>query len=241
VHRLGFYASKDIVAGTELFFNYGYPDDTTRDFIEPSGKKSTGANVGKPIGGGELVPVKSGLKTGNASSSSRRTQSSLGRRNITRRPRSHQTASNSTELAGSSQRAKKFAPNSSFPVPRRVLHRSNFHPSDGMYQYERFNFTANCINSGTGNAPSSEPAEPQEVQESDDEDDYIPEEREEDNIDTPVADDAMDLDDAGDATESLPGRSIASVVPVKRKKKKGGVRPGAGRKRKLPIPSDDEN
>jgi hypothetical protein len=247
VYRVGLYAKKNLPAGTELFFHYGYQEEKTKNFKEPGAKLPTTNKGKKPDNNGKLIAVKSNSKTTLPSSSSNRRQSSLGSRSLSRRGEKQRTTSKSTNSAGPLQRARKSAPNASFAGPIRALHRSRVRTSDGMDLDEQFISTANEDVLDTSRAPSTDSrvlADLQEVQDPSPDDDYVPEEDHAMNeFGFPDSDEEMDMDDAGEASETLRGRrrerrgGASSVVVVRR----GGARSGAGRKRKQTVSSDNDD
>jgi len=114
VHRIGFYASTDLAAGTELFFNYGYPTEKTAKFKRPKLKHSE---------------ERKKLSSGNSAVKLKASKLSI-----------QTTATNSK----SASKAIKSAPTHNSLRPKRVHHSGadSFGVAKGMHETNKFWFVA---------------------------------------------------------------------------------------------------
>jgi hypothetical protein len=245
VHRIGLYATKDIPPGTELFFHYGYAESQTKNFKEPGVNKSTKVVVVKT----KATTTSSLLKTqqgsrARLSTPERRKQTEKARAaRHTRNTEAQAATPDLTDPAIGQKRARKSILKAESMKRTRGTHRTDADISDGKYPKEMFNSIADsAVLVNMPSTQSSAPVESQELVTSDPEDVYVPDDEEDaamDDCDQPVLDDD---DVVGGSSGSLPvriRRAMAPVVAVKRPGKRGGARPGAGRKRKK-FPSEEE-
>lgn len=251
VFRIAIYASENLKAGTELFFFYNYPEHMTKHFKQP-----TNAETGKLFAAKHPAKQLKKPKRRTASfrspeyrpfeiSAAREEALALARAaRAAKRDTNGQSARN--ESRPGLKQARKSAPNG----PSRSL----------AYQSNNSNNREETDEEVEDSPWAANDSEPHlEIQDTDEDDNFVPDHSQEVPIDPDefAGDEENDSDLAraqltgGMAPRTGKGRpravkSAATSVPqlaaVKMKKKKGGVRPGAGRKRKRPVisNSDDE-
>lgn len=235
VFRLALYASKDIKAGTELFFNYNYPKELTLNFQQPKGSS--------------VVAVKQTAKKPKQKPKSKpSTPSSLGQRRdeeeqrlvkveILKKARAEKAR---RRAAREAEQALQDSASGDRPGPRRARKTApneqhqrltELKPSKGGTKTGRRPSSRNHVGADEDSPGVSLSADSQDT---------------EDAYEVPLSDEDKAVEDAENITtrrkqgKAKKRPTMAPVIAVK--KKRGGPRPGAGRKRKRPIVfnSDDE-
>jgi len=144
VHRIGLYATKDMAAGTELFFHYGYAEAQTKDFKEPGVKNPT------------VVAVKAKSKAATPSSSKTRQGgrvrlSTPERRKQTEKARAalhakynmdQATVPSSADSTDGRKQARKSVPRPGALKPTRGPHQSKVDNSDGVFSKKENKLTS---------------------------------------------------------------------------------------------------
>jgi hypothetical protein len=254
VFRIALFATRDIKAGTELFFNYNYPKEKTEKFKQPNGKvvavKQTKQKTKKRESLISLSqPIKDRSRVLAATAKAREAKAAkraaaMLQQGVVETATRRRSGTLQARKAATSKPGRKWV-----GVPKRSgLNRNESTGSDTGVDVE-----------------ASEPEMPPVVesqstqaslyiQDTDEEDDefVLPDTQEDEEVAEPVSDDEDSVvTEPGRSTRSRrgPGRprkgesDVPPVVVVKQKKSKmGGARPGAGRKRKRPVivNSDDE-
>jgi histone-lysine N-methyltransferase EZH2 len=260
VFRIALFATRDVKAGTELFFNYNYPKEKTEQFKQPNAK---------------VVAVK------QSKQKTKKRESLTSSQPIEDRSRIHAAAKKAREAKAAKRAAAAQALLEAGDVEAATRRRSGTLKArkaatnkPGLKRVKKPLRKALGMNESTASDTGwevelSDPEIPlaiesqstrtsQYVQDTDEEDDeYVlpstQDDEEEEEVAGPVSHDE-DADIAGVGRSTRPrrkpgrprkrGSDVAPVVAVKSKKTKGkgGARPGAGRKRKRPIitNSDDE-
>ncbi|KAL1796875.1 hypothetical protein ACET3X_005415 [Alternaria dauci] len=265
VFRIALFATRDIKAGTELYFNYNYPKEKTAQFKQPNAKavavKQTKQKTKKRKSLTSSQPIKDRSRVLAATAKAR--EAKAAKRAAAEAMLESSNAHTATRRYSGTLKARKTATGE--PGRKKVqtsmangLSRNESTNTDTDTGVDVEAEASDAEIPGTIDSQSTETS--QYVQDSDDEaDEYVfttPEDEDEDadEVFEPASDDEdMIGPDKGTATRIRrgPGRprkrmsDMAPVIAVKNKKtkaKKGGPRPGAGRKRKRPIVtnSDDE-
>jgi histone-lysine N-methyltransferase EZH2 len=264
VFRIALFATRDMKAGTELYFNYNYPKEKTAQFKQPNAKivavKQTKPKTKQRESLTSSQPIEDRSRILAATAKARAAKAA--KRAAAQAMLEAGDVQTATRRRSGTLKARKAA--TSEPGVKRVrkptrkaLSRNESTNTDtdtGVdAQAEASNPEILLVTESQSNQTS------QYVQDTDEEgDEYIlpntHEDEEEEVVAEPVSnnDDTV-VPDAGRSTRSRrgPGRprkrgsDVVPVVAVKSKKTKakmGGARPGAGRKRKRPIiaNSDDE-
>ncbi|KAH7079176.1 hypothetical protein BKA63DRAFT_409412 [Paraphoma chrysanthemicola] len=255
VFRVALYASVDIKAGTEFFFHYNYPEEMTMHFKQPKGKV---------VAVRQLKPVATKQKSAAIRSSSKSVDPS-GENPYARqieglaKARAAKAAKRAAQLAelglpatSRLKQARKSAVHSSTTyklsrdseVQGRHKQAPTLSRSEAVEAYESVLYADERTSTKTRGALEKETDFV--VQETDDEDE--PEDTqagaEEDSVPASEVEKGLNLD-AGETVRApgrTRGRAIKSAPVFAVKNKKGGFRPGAGRKRKRPVivNSDEE-
>ncbi|KAH3910960.1 hypothetical protein HBI56_002380 [Parastagonospora nodorum] len=251
VFRVALYALTSIKAGSELFFNYNYPEEMTKNFKQPKGKivavkqvvkqpkkgkmkrapsfndsitSSTGGNVDKP----ERPGMREALAKARAAKAAKRAL---------------KLAEEGLQTHATSGRPKQARESASGPSSLRMSKNPDVGGRPGRERDSRAREGSNASRSRAGTrAKSGTPI--LVIQETDDED--------EDTNGGAEASDPQVSEDGSQASDTVPERAGAARPRMRKsaplfavkeiKKTRGGVRPGAGRKRKRPliVNSEDE-
>lgn len=266
VFRVALYASVDIKAGTEFFFHYNYPEETTMHFKQPKSKVVAVKQTRLVTTKQKRMPVRASSYNSAEPSGpnpyARQIEALAKARAAKAAKRAAQLAELGLPATGritGVRQARKSATNP--PLESRLSKNSEVRGRDKTAPTLRRDEDVEASESALdGDEETSaktwgtnEAVTELVVQDTDDEDDeFVPESTQEgaeaDSMPADVAEDDFDLDTEGQVEQGPskpPGRAIksAAVFVVKKKKGKlGGARPGAGRKRKRPliVNSDDE-
>ena len=240
VFRVALYATTDIKAGTELYFNYNYPKEKTSQFKQPSGKvvavkqmKQKTKKRESPVSLSQSIEDRS------------RTLAATVKARAVRAPKTHEEESTKPtgKLHSGPLQARKAAPGK--PGRKKVTkprgkgtNRNEFTDSDADMESEA---------SGE-EMPTIESQEIQATRDTDEDDEFVLGNTQEDGDDNLTTSEATAAEDVGDALPSRrSGRTrkrlfdISPVVTVKATNNK--ALPVAGKKkRKRPVVanSDDE-
>ncbi|CAO2657552.1 Nn.00g036780.m01.CDS01 [Neocucurbitaria sp. VM-36] len=255
VFRLALYASTNIKAGTELYFDYNYPKETTRDFKQPKGKvvavKDTVKQT-KPKGQGKSSDT-SFHKSSTSSSLGQQSEINDYRIEVLKRARAEKARKREARLAEqvSEEPAPSHRPGRQQARKTAHTHRSNQPQQVRGVKTVRRSASRNNSNTSKTRTEADESnleagVSAQVVQDTDDDDDdFILQEPQVDDYDLALSDneDHTIEDSESDTIGRNRGGqgkrlSMAPVVAVK--KKMGGARPGAGRKRKRPVVVDSD-
>lgn len=267
VFRVALYANTDIKAGTEFFFHYNYPEHMTKNFKQPKGKVVAVKQVVKQPNKVKTKRVFSRASTNNdptPSSAESYVEKEKPDRPWIREALAKARAAKAAKRAA--MLAEKDLQISATAIPATVLRRarksasgaSKSQPSKDSDSRGR---SARIQDSGSrrgSNASESATTRTRSrpalvVQDTDDKDEEnTAQDTQAGAQGSEAGEDELDLDAEDSVSSALPRRAgnprgrmakSAPVVAVKKvKKKMGGARPGAGRKRKRPliINSEDE-
>ncbi|KAH7406203.1 hypothetical protein DE146DRAFT_608522 [Phaeosphaeria sp. MPI-PUGE-AT-0046c] len=268
VFRVALNANSDIKAGTELFFHYNYPEDMTKHFKQPKSKVVAVKQVVK-LNSKDKTNTASSRSSSN-NDSYRPAVDNPRMLAATAKARAAKKAKREAMLAEqglgaalfknasrSSKPARKSAGYSSLlPTSREWSARGRPRKARGAASRDESAASGSVADYSRGVSARRRRSATLVVQETDDEDDEFrlgSTQGEDDDVAKPNAEDSghdsQAVTGAQDATTQSSSRLRtratvpASVMAVKQvKKKKGGARPGAGRKRKRPliVNSDDE-
>jgi histone-lysine N-methyltransferase EZH2 len=263
VFRIALFATRDIKAGTELYFNYNYPKEKTAQFKQPNAKavavKQTKQKTKKRQSLTSSQPIEDRSRVLAATAKAR--EAKAAKRAAAQAMLESSDAQAATRRHSGTLKARKAATGE----PGRKIAKKSMREA-----LSRDDSTYTDTDTGVdAEAEASDPEIPaviesQSTQTSqyaqdteEDNDEYVlttQEDDEEEDVTEPASDNEQAIvPDRGVATRTRrgPGRprkrisDLAPVIAVKDKKTKakmGGARPGAGRKRKRPIitNSDDE-
>ncbi|RYO70162.1 hypothetical protein AA0113_g3344 [Alternaria arborescens] len=263
VFRIALFATRDIKAGTELYFNYNYPKEKTAQFKQPNAKavavKQTKQKTKKRQSLTSSQPIEDRSRVLAATAKAR--EAKAAKRAAAQAMLESSDAQAATKRHSGTLKARKAATGE----PGRKIAKKSMREA-----LSRDDSTYTDTDTGVdAEAEASDPEIPaviesqstqtsQYVQDTEeDNDEYVlttQEDDEEEDVTEPASDNEQAIvPDRGVATRTRrgPGRprkrisDLAPVIAVKDKKTKakmGGARPGAGRKRKRPIVtnSDDE-
>ncbi|KAG9187712.1 histone-lysine N-methyltransferase EZH2 [Alternaria panax] len=256
VFRIALFATRDVKAGTELYFNYNYPKEKTAQFKQPNAKvvavKQTKHKTKKRESLTSSQPIEDRSRILAATAKAR--EAKAAKRAAAQAMLGAGDVQTTTRRRSGTLKARKAA--TSEPGRKRV--RKPTHKALG-----RNESTNTDTDTGVdAEAEASDPGIPvviesqstqisQYVQDTDEEDDeYVlnmQEDEEEEHVAEPVSDyEKTVAPDLGMAMRTRRGTGrpwkrnsdVAPAVAVKTKKTKakmGGARPGAGRKRKRPV------
>ncbi|CAN9330984.1 unnamed protein product [Alternaria alternata] len=263
VFRIALFATRDIKAGTELYFNYNYPKEKTAQFKQPNAKavavKQTKQKTKKRQSLTSSQPIEDRSRVLAATAKAR--EAKAAKRAAAQAMLEPSDAQAATKRHSGTLKARKAATGE----PGRKIAKESMREA-----LSRNDSTYTDTDTGVdAEAEASDPEIPaviesqstqtsQYVQDTEEDNDkYVlttQEDDEEEDVTEPASDDEQAIvPDRGVGTRTRRGlgrprkriSDLAPVIAVKDKKTKtkmGGARPGAGRKRKRPIitNSDDE-
>ncbi|CAN9238892.1 unnamed protein product [Alternaria alternata] len=263
VFRIALFATRDIKAGTELYFNYNYPKEKTAQFKQPNAKavavKQTKQKTKKRQSLTSSQPIEDRSRVLAATAKAR--EAKAAKRAAAQAMLESSDAQAATKRHSGTLKARKAATGE----PGRKIAKESMREA-----LSRNDSTYTDTDTGVdAEAEASDPEIPaviesqstqtsQYVQDTEEDNDkYVlttQEDDEEEDVTEPASDDEQAIvPDRGVGTRTRRGlgrprkriSDLAPVIAVKDKKTKtkmGGARPGAGRKRKRPIitNSDDE-
>ncbi|CAN9332993.1 unnamed protein product [Alternaria alternata] len=263
VFRIALFATRDIKAGTELYFNYNYPKEKTAQFKQPNAKavavKQTKQKTKKRQSLTSSQPIEDRSRVLAATAKAR--EAKAAKRAAAQAMLESSDAQAATKRHSGTLKARKAATGE----PGRKIAKKSMREA-----LSRNDSTYTDTDTGVdAEAEASDPEIPaviesqstqtsQYVQDTEEDNDkYVlttQEDDEEEDVTEPASDDEQAIvPDRGVGTRTRRGlgrprkriSDLAPVIAVKDKKTKtkmGGARPGAGRKRKRPIitNSDDE-
>lgn len=294
VYRIGLFASTNIPAGTELFFNYNYPKELTETFKQPNQAQGSVVAVKNTTITHKAKSRASTSQIGKASSSAVLGQASTATVKVTsakviaglqkaRAAKALKAAARLAESQGAILSVSTTLPDRT--GPRRA--RKSVQVVDQSPRHRRFTRVSELRSTRSSRGPSSRassnasdtPMDNTDDSDSDDptgsdsratdviqntddddedEEDYIPDTQETQNSTNSydalfTSRSSVVVEESDDQSiprlapsrmrHSAPGANAAPVVAVKRRRKRGGVRPGAGRpkrKRSVVANSDDD-
>jgi hypothetical protein len=264
VFRVALYASTDIKAGTEFFFHYNYPACMTKNFKQPKGKvvavkqivkqpskaktkralsRTPANNDPKPSSAGSYKEKEKLERPWVRESLTKARAAKAAKREATLAEKDLQTSANAipaTMLRQGQARKSAGGPSMFRPSKDSISRGRSRQPQDNSSR-EGSN-ASGSVGVRTRSAPTLV------VQDTDDEDDEnTVKDTQAGAQEAKAAEDGIDLDAEDPESSARPQRaSIAKPAPVivavkKIKKKMGGARPGAGRKRKRPLVVNSED
>ena len=270
VSRLALYATSNIKAGTELFFHYNYPEETTLNFKQPTQRKDAVVAVKQTA----KRTDKPKAKSKPSSSNTHRSPQPSARRELSQNQGHVGTSSDKARAARKRKRDSmsfdQTAESQPFKVssgPQRALktvhnqtgntklsttstlhYKGNKTLRDLSHEDPPYNSDFSARGKETQQLSQSRgPREYHIVQDTDGEDDEFVLEEMADHIES--SDDSASEEqnvESGKPSRRKPAAHQSRPSKPKRvttavgKKQRGGARPGAGRKRRIVLNSDDE-
>lgn len=245
VFRIALFATTNIKAGTELYFNYNYPKEKTAQFKQPNGK---------------VVAVKETKQKVKRVDAGSKTSQPVVERDRSRilAATAKARAAKAAKRAAMLEEEARLALAKSLPGPLRARKTATGTP--GVKRASKLRDSL-CRNESTGSdtgfdveasdgemsvaGTSQETTTSQYVEDTDDDEEFITGDSQE-NEGEEVRRSARHGSTVGRRRPGRPRKRGSDVAPVmateKRSGNLGGARPGAGRKRKRPVilNSDDE-
>lgn len=268
VFRVALYANTDIKAGTEFFFNYNYPEEMTKNFKQPKGKAVAVKQTTKVTSKRELLraPSKSDAVLSNSGASIAKREG-LAKARAAKAAKAAKAkalfAAVGANTATAPKIARKIATGAhTFAFSKNANVQRRLKRSPGFETRNRSTASRSVIESDEDTRRRGRTRTDLVVQDTDEDDENEDIQsgdargcgREHPNAEKPTRPNTREEHAFSNDNPRRSGRSrswpqkfdmeqVYAVKEVKKvKKKMGGARPGAGRKRKRPIVfnSDDE-